>query len=104
MFQQSMNGLLDQLSIVLKEQQLWSENSPSAEALSSQAPFCCDTLSFAQWLQFVFEPKMRELCAMGEPCPPMSLSPMLEVAFGESQPELKRIIEKIDATSRNANV
>lgn len=45
----------------LRELQLWQAQAPSAEDLASQQPFCIDTLSFPQWLQFVFLPRMHSL-------------------------------------------
>jgi len=50
--------LLTTLSFELKKSGLWSDVSPSAEQLASQQPFCCDTLRFEQWLQYVFIPKL----------------------------------------------
>ena len=55
-------ALADQLLHIERELRLlgwWSAQAPSAEALASQEPFCVDTLSFAQWLQWIFLPRMK---------------------------------------------
>ena len=41
----------------------WDSVAPQPEALRSEQPFAVDTLNFAQWLQFVFIPKMHFLVA-----------------------------------------
>jgi len=46
--------LLNTLEIELKKNNLWNDITPSSDQLLSKQPFCCDTLLFEQWLQFVF--------------------------------------------------
>lgn len=59
--QLEVEALLQRLECVLRQCQLWSSKVPSERALTSQAPFACDTLDFHQWLQFIFIPKLAEL-------------------------------------------
>lgn len=47
----------------------WEAAEPPAEALSSATPFCIDTLSFEQWLQWVFLPRMRHILEQSRPLP-----------------------------------
>lgn len=47
-------ALLKEIEYQLRALALWESESPSLEALASVQPFCIDTLSFSQWLQFVF--------------------------------------------------
>ncbi|MDF2179631.1 YqcC family protein [Aliiglaciecola sp. CAU 1673] len=78
------HSLVHALEHRLREQGYWSDIEPSAQALASQAPFCCDTLRFEQWLQFVFIPKMRLLIDSQQPLPKaMQLQPMAEISWGE---------------------
>ncbi len=51
--------LLTALEHELQQRQLWQDILPPDEALASSEPFCVDTLTFPQWLQFIFIPKMR---------------------------------------------
>lgn len=61
---------------------LWSSEPPSAEALASQQPFAIDTLSFPQWLQFIFLPRMYYLLENGHQLPGnCGIAPMAEQYF-----------------------
>lgn len=42
----------------LRELQLWDDEMISDEALMSEQPFAIDTMTFPQWLQFIFLPRM----------------------------------------------
>lgn len=53
--------LLIDVEAQLRQLGLWQQESPSPQALASTQPFCIDTLSFVQWLQFVFLPRMASL-------------------------------------------
>lgn len=66
----------------LRELRLWSAEAPSAEALSSQQPFAVDTLSFQQWLQFIFLPRFYAMIEVRAPLPSVcGVAPMAEQAF-----------------------
>ncbi|WDE06918.1 YqcC family protein [Thalassomonas viridans] len=92
--------LLSRLAAELKRQQLWQASDVPAGALASRQPFCCDTLTFAQWLQFVFIPKLGQLAENNLPLPAdMALCPMAEEAFkdkGQLVDELINIIGDLD--------
>ena len=42
----------------LRYLQLWDNEMISEEALASEQPFAIDTMTFPQWLQFIFLPRM----------------------------------------------
>ena len=96
----SLFALLSQLQVAMQQAQLWQNETPSDEALASQTPFCVDTLSFAQWLQFVFHPKLSLMIEQQLPLPTnIAVLPMAEEAFKHlAQPRegIKGIIAKID--------
>ena len=56
----------------LRRHQLWHDEIPAPAAMASRTPFCADTLSFTQWLQFVFLPRMRRIVEHAEPLPTAS--------------------------------
>ena len=57
----------------------WEEEMPPASALASQQPFCVDQLTFEQWLQWIFIPRMMQLYAEGLPFPGnCAVAPMAE--------------------------
>lgn len=97
-----MTTLLADLIFELKSLNLWQIPQPSAAELSSSAPFCCDTLAFEQWLQFIFIPKIAMMINQHQPLPTkISLTPMAKEAFkylSTSTKPLIDLIQKIDKT------
>jgi uncharacterized protein YqcC (DUF446 family) len=97
--------LLADLAFELKSLNLWQILQPSAAELSSSAPFCCDTLAFEQWLQFIFIPKIAMMINQHQPLPTkISLKPMAEEAFkhlSTSVNPLVDVIQEIDKALSN---
>lgn len=95
---QRMTGLLNDLAKALQHYQLWSDQAPAAEAFASTAPFCIDSMSFEEWLQFVFLVKMTDLIEQGLPLPRQAqLSPMVELVYQDRDvTELARVIIAIE--------
>lgn len=54
-------SLLIDIEAALRQMQLWESEWPGEEALASVEPFCIDTLSLPQWLQFVLIPRFYAL-------------------------------------------
>ncbi|NQD96242.1 YqcC family protein [Pseudomonas sp. CrR25] len=79
-------AVAEQLLLIERElrvQGWWSEESPSAEALASEQPFCVDSLAFEQWLQWIFLPRMKGLLEKGGALPSVSgIQPMAEQVYG----------------------
>lgn len=66
----------------LRRLDLWEEEMPSSEALASTQPFAVDTLSFPQWLQFIFIPRLYQLVEHRSSLPGNSgIAPMAEEYF-----------------------
>lgn len=66
----------------LRELRLWDLISPAPEALSSTQPFAIDTLTFPQWLQFIFLPRLYAMIEQKLPLPVASgVAPMAEEYF-----------------------
>ena len=57
------------LQIEMKRLELWQAALPHPTVLASIEPFCVDTLTLPQWLQFVFVPRLTSLIEGGEPLP-----------------------------------
>jgi len=70
----------------LRQLSLWERVPPSSKALASVEPFCVDTLSLPQWLQFVFLPTVYQMleedAALPERC---AITPMAEEFFRGSK-------------------
>lgn len=56
-----LSALLMDVEVECRRLQLWELDPPTPEALASTEPFCLDTLTFSQWLQFVFLVRMSRL-------------------------------------------
>ena len=95
------NKLLALMESQLKGLDLWQTTPPSVEALASVQPFCCDTLAFEQWLQFVLIPRMGALIAGNHPLPTnIAVAPMAQEAFkpfGSRASDLISAIAQFDA-------
>lgn len=66
----------------LRSLRLWSSDMLSADALASTQPFAIDTMSFPQWLQFIFLPRMQFLLQQQLPLPVnCSIASMAEQYF-----------------------
>jgi len=92
----------------LRDMSLWSEMPPSAEAMASVEPFAVDTMSFEQWLQFIFLPQMYRLVELGAELPAnCAVAPMAEEFFShksDASHQLLTSLEEIDLLiSENAN-
>ncbi|WP_028024353.1 YqcC family protein [Enterovibrio calviensis] len=97
---QEVEALLAQLQQALEHHGHWQETSPSTEALGSKEPFAIDTLTCAEWLQWIFIPKMWFLTAHMHPLPiSFSISPYVEEALQGAQghADITRVSQDIDA-------
>ena len=84
----------------LRQLGLWDKIPPSTEALASTEPFCVDTLTLPQWLQFIFLPTLYRMLeeeqALPERC---GIAPMAEEFFkgsGLAVGELVKSLLKMD--------
>lgn len=94
-------SLLIDIEAELRRLRQWQFEPPSAPALASTEPFCVDTLTFVQWLQFVFLPRMHALAAARQ-LPPgrCEIKPLAEEYFGDGKLDvgnLLRVIGELDA-------
>ncbi|MBA6413242.1 YqcC family protein [Parahaliea sp. F7430] len=84
----------------LRQLGLWQMKPPPSEALASTEPFCVDTLSLPQWLQFVFLPTLYQLLEQQLPLPERcAVTPMAEEYFRASHlatEELLMVLAKLD--------
>ena len=97
---QALSDALNKLESMLGELGLWSNNRPSAKALSSVQPFCYDTLELEQWLQFIFIGRLRELIEQHDQLPDIcGITPYLDMLTGSGRkihPRLYQALEEID--------
>ncbi|EJN36803.1 MULTISPECIES: YqcC family protein [unclassified Pseudomonas] len=103
MIEQRILDIADHLLLIERELQVqgwWGEEAPSDEALASTVPFAVDTLSFEQWLQWIFLPRMKIIIELGHPLPSASgILIMAETVFvdrPEQSRELRRLLAEFD--------
>ena len=63
------SAALSAIEAELRFLSLWESEPPPAEDLLSEQPFCCDTLAFPQWLQWILLPRMWNIVERGGPYP-----------------------------------
>jgi len=81
----------------LRQLGLWDKIPPSAEALASEQPFCVDTLTLPQWLQFVFLPTIYAMLEERKPLPVRcGIAPMAEEFFRSSGLAYEPLIELLE--------
>lgn len=92
--------LLIDIEKELRELQLWDSEMISDEALASEQPFAVDTMTFPQWLQFIFLPRMYFIIEHQSQLPAnCGIAPMAEEYFSVlNLPSLPLIehLQKID--------
>ena len=85
----------------LKALDLWQEEEINPQLLLSVEPFCCDTLNFEQWLQFILIPKMHALLTQQQPLPRKALiAPMAEHVWHNQTDKLHliKLLRSFDAS------
>ncbi|CAO97775.1 YqcC family protein [Erwinia tasmaniensis] len=82
---------------LLKQAGLWQHVAPVSEAFSSTEPFCLDTMTPLQWLQWILLPKMQALLDAGAPLPvSMAIAPYYEVALEGEVTERARLLHLLN--------
>ncbi len=93
--------ILDNINQEMISLDIWQSTLPNKEALKSEAPFCCDTLSFSQWLEFVLLPKMTMLIDSNMPLPnEFEILPMAIESWKNEEKDMTvliSLIEQLDA-------
>ena len=84
-------NLLFDLEKELRETQLWAQENPSPEALLSTEPFSIDLLTFTEWLQFIFLPRMYATIEAADDLPQScSIAPMAEQFFSTEKVSVEK--------------
>ncbi|MBW8191749.1 YqcC family protein [Neiella marina] len=95
---QQMAQLLVKLTQELQLLSLWQREPPSPQALASREPFCVDTLTLPQWLQFIFIPKMGALIQAEQPLPvTIGIAPLAEQTYQHELAAKQTLIELLRA-------
>ncbi len=89
------------LENALQQHALWSAGSPSQQQLSSLQPFCLDTLTIEQWLQFILIPRLSALLATGAELPKIpadhGMTGMVDLTFSQRNIRANEVVDLIRA-------
>lgn len=86
---------LSDLQIAMRLHNVWDATPPSLEAMANPQPFCVETLSPTQWLQWVFIPRMNAILEANAQLPRnFAITPYLEEAL-KNEAYLKAICEPL---------
>ncbi|MEN5240292.1 MULTISPECIES: YqcC family protein [Pseudomonas] len=98
MMEQRILDIADHLLLIeqeLKVQGWWSADTPSDKMLASTVPFAVDSMSFEQWLQWIFLPRMKLILEHGLALPNASgILVMAETVFVD-RPEQSRVLRRL---------
>ncbi len=98
---EALGVVIDRLEATLRQADRWDEAPPPAHLLESGHPFCYDTLTFEQWVQWQMIPRMRRILDNHEDLPESSaILPYAEECMNAEGPDarrLLRLIERFDA-------
>jgi uncharacterized protein YqcC (DUF446 family) len=93
--------LLTQLNQELKVLTLWQKRRPNLCEMASTLPFHYDTLTFEQWLQFVFIERIHLMIEKNQPLPSeISLLPMAKESFKALGNQANRLLDIIGQLDR----
>lgn len=97
---EEMRRALRDLERELQALDLWSVQPPTATQMASPQPFCVDTMTFEQWLQWIFIPRMHALADQRLPLPGVCrIKPMGEqslLRLGSRQHGLLLALARVD--------
>lgn len=94
---QALTKALDELVASMQRNQLWASSAPDAKALASTQPFCVDTLTLEQWLQFVMVPTFMAMMANKQALPETcDIYPMAEHVWPQAYPDVRVCIKAVD--------
>lgn len=94
------DGLLS-IETEMRRLEIWESERPHEAAFQSTEPFCLDTLSFTQWIQFVFLERMRQIIENERALPVGSgIAPMAEEHFRDRPESGQRLIRELEVVDQ----
>lgn len=100
MAEQDILRLLDAVQAELETKGLWQTLAPAPDKMMSTEPFSIDTLSFTEWLQWIYLARLRAMIDAGAQLPSGALVfPYAEEALKAENvdaPQLLTLIKELD--------
>jgi uncharacterized protein YqcC (DUF446 family) len=85
----------------LRQVNCWQSEPLDAEKYLSREPFCLDTMTFEQWLQFVLLARLKQLVEDDQPLPTISgVAPMAEEHYRSGPGPGQALIRELAALDK----
>src|SRR5215467_6373067 len=91
---------LDEIEEEMKRIGLWQEKALAPEQYNFTSAFAMDTMSFDQWLQFIFVPRVRGIISAGGGFPASSSVGAQAVREFDTHPNAQRLITLLSEFDR----
>lgn len=97
--QKTVVSKLEQIESEMRRTGLWQETPLEPEQYDFRAAFAGDTMTFAQWLQFIFIPNVRSAAASGKfpASSHVSAQAIREFDGMDQAPQLITLLSEFDA-------
>ncbi len=93
------------IEITMQQLKLYASVRPDDSAFESSTPFCYDTMSFLEWIQWVMFPKTLDLITRDLPLPTVcEIHPLAEEEFKLLAQETDELLEEILQLDRLFNI
>lgn len=93
------------IETTMQRLKLYASVRPDDRAFESGTPFCYDTMSFLEWMQWVMFPKTLDLIARDLPLPTVcEIHPLAEEEFKLLAQDTDALLEEIQHLDRLFNV
>ena len=91
------SSLVDNIERAMRSCGIWIQAAPGVQTTRSEVPFCADTMSFEQWLRWIFVPRMRALLRNRKPIPTSSaIKPMAETCLVRGDVATEMLLQALD--------
>lgn len=102
---QQLHQLLLDIEAEMRAWSLWSANAPSPQAMTSRQPFCVDTMSFWEWVQWIMLPRFEAMIESHQSLPSGSnMLPMAEQALLNSSVKSSKLLDYFSALDQLLSV
>lgn len=96
---------IQRIETIMQEKLLYARERPDEKAFQSAAPFCYDTMTLLQWMQWVMFPRTREMIDKNLPLPTVcEVHPLAEEEFKLIEQQTDDLLAEILALDKLFNV
>ena len=93
----SVRARLDAIVAAMRESGAWDVPQPEPAAFEGMGAFGTRTMAFAQWLRWVFVPRVEETLPSGGPWPSSSMVAVQAVREGDTDPAIAALVPSLSA-------